>query len=350
MAIVDVLVSNVGSLFLFLFGIVAPLYLIFGAIGLTGFRDISRYEEAHTFYYKLNPLTKIIFTITITFVAATTGWYIDISLVLIVLATYLTLRRGVRKLLLGGALAFSSVVGLAWFYAVNTPYGLLIYAFTHQCLATGQIPAPLTTPWLSYFTPLWIWPTYYQYLGYQPVLTLQGLLYGLQVSTRAGAVLLTALILIMTSTPSAILRSLGKLKLPVVLLFALVVGMRTVPRIFDTLDTAVKVQFMRGYGVRANKGTRVFYLIGGVLTSIVPAMTFLFRGAKNTAISADTRAFRAYKERTFLKPFALTRADYVFLVFVALLIAVAVVANFTGLGRSIPYAAVGSGCGAVSTS
>jgi energy-coupling factor transport system permease protein len=341
-------VSNVGSLFLFLFGIVAPIYLIFGAIGLTGFRDISRYEEAHTFYYRLNPLTKIIFTITVTFVAATTGWYIDIALVLIVLATYLTLRRGVRKLLLGGALAFSSVVGLAWFYAVNTPYTLLIFAFYHQCITTP--PVPLSAPFLTYFTPLWTWPSYYQYLGYQPVLTLQGLQYGLQVSTRAGAVLLTALILIMTSTPSAILRSLGKLKLPVVLLFALVVGMRTVPRIFDSLDTAVKVQFMRGYGANANKGTRVFYLVGGVLTSIVPAMTFLFRGAKNTAISADTRAFRAYKERTFLKPFSLSRADYVFLGIVATLIVIAVVANFTGLGRSIPYAAVGSGCGAVSTS
>lgn len=338
---------NVGSFLLFLFGIVAPLYLIFGAIGLTGFRDISRYEESHTFYYRLNPLTKIIFTITVTFVAATTGWYIDISLALVILATYLTLRRGLRKMLLGSALVFSSVVGLAWFYALNTPYTLLIFAFYHQCITTP--PAPFSAPFLAFFTPLWTWPSYYQWLGYQPVLTLQGLLYGLQVSTRAGAVLITALILIMTSTPSAILRSLGKLKLPVVLLFALVVGMRTVPRIFDTLDTAVKVQFMRGYGVNSNRGTRVFYLIGGVLTSIVPAMTFLFRGAKNTAISADTRAFRAYKERTFLKPFTLSRADYVFFGIIAFLIVLAVVANVTGFGRSIPYAAVGSGCGAVST-
>jgi energy-coupling factor transport system permease protein len=338
----------VGSLALFLFGIVAPLYLIFGAIGLSGFRDISRYEDAHTFYYRLNPLTKIIFTITVTFVAATTGWYIDISMALIVLATYLTLKRGLRKMLLGSALAFSSVVGLAWYYALNTPYTLLIFAFYHQCLTTA--PPPLSAPFLSLFTPLWTWPSYYQYLGYQPVLTLQGLQYGLQVSTRAGLVLLTALILIMTSTPSAILRSLGKVKLPVVILFALVVGMRTVPRIFDSLDTAVKVQFMRGYGANSNKVTRVFYLVGGVLTSIVPAMTFLFRGAKNTAISADTRAFRAYKQRTYLKPFTLSRADYVLFGIIVGLIALAVVANITGFGRSIPYAAVGSNCGAVTTS
>jgi len=162
-------------------------------------------------------------------------------------------------------------------------------------------------------------------------------------------VLLTALILINTSTPSAILRSLSKLKIPVVLLFALVVGMRTVPRIFDTLDTAVKVQYMRGYGSHENKVTHVFYLLGGVFTSIVPAMTFLFRGAKNTAISADTRAFRAYKTRTFLKPFTLGRADYVLLGITVALIVLAVVSNVYGFGRSIPYVAVGSGCGATST-
>jgi len=107
---------------------------------------------------------------------------------------------------------------------------------------------------------------------------------------------------------------------------------------------------MRGYGANSNKVTRVFYLVGGVLTSIVPAMTFLFRGAKNTAISADTRAFRAYKQRTYLKPFTLGRADYVFIGIIVGLIALAVVANLTGFGRSIPYAAVGSNCGATTTS
>lgn len=279
-----------------------------------------------------------------TFVVATTGWLIDISIALTILATYLTLRRGLRKLALGSALVFASVVVIAWYYALNTPYTLLIFAFHNQCLTSIT-----SSQFNAYFTPLWTWPSYYTYLGYQPTLTLQGILYGLQISTRAAAVLITAFILIMTSTPSAILRSLGKLKVPVVLIFALVVGMRTVPRIWDSLDTAIKVQFMRGYGNRANRGTQVFYLLGGVFTSVVPAMTFLFRGAKNTAISADTRAFRAYKERTFLKPFVFGREDYIFWAIIAGLIVLAVLANLYGFGRSIPYAAVGSGCGATST-
>jgi energy-coupling factor transport system permease protein len=350
MALLDALWINVGSWFLFLFGLVTPLYLIFGYIGLTGFRDISRYEEHHTFYYRLNPLTKIIFTITVTFVVSICAWSVDLVIGVAILATYLTLKRGLRRLVLGSALVFASVVGLAWYYAAQTPYGLLMYVFYHICVTSvATTPQPPSAAWAALFTPVWTWASYFTILGYQPVLTTQGLLYGLQVSTRAGVVLISSLILIMTSTPSAILRTLGKLKLPVVLIFALVVGMRTVPRIFDTLDTAVKVQFMRGYGSGANKVTRVFYLFGGVLTSIVPAMTFLFRGARNTAISADTRAFRAYKERTFLRPFTFSIGDYVFFGIIAGLIALAVLSLAFGFARAIPFAAVGSSCGATST-
>ena len=78
-------------------------------------------------------------------------------------------------------------------------------------------------------------------------------------------------------------------------------------------------------------------------------MTFLFRGARNTAISADTRAFRAFKRRTFLKPFTFSKGDYAFFVLIAGLVALAVFANLYGFGRAIPYSAVGSSCGAVST-
>lgn len=341
---VDILISNIGSALLWAFGIAAPIYFIFGAIGLTGFRELSQYQEGHTFYYRLNPLTKIFFTITVTFVVATTGWYIDICIALLILVTYLTLVRGVRKLLLGAAYIFAATVVLAWYYALNTPYTLLVFAFYHQCF-TSLTPAQFT----AFFTPLWSWPSYYEILGVQPVLTLQGMLYGLQISTRAAAVLIAAFVLIMTSTPSSIMRSLAKLKLPVVMIFALVVGMRTVPRIFDTLDTAIKVQFMRGYAANANKATRVAYYIGGVFTSIVPAMTFLFRGARNMAISADTRAFRAYKKRTYLQSFTFSKTDILFWGIIAGLIVLAVLANVYGLGRAIPYAAVGSGCGATST-
>jgi energy-coupling factor transport system permease protein len=333
------LVVNFVSWFLFLFNVALPLYLLLGAIGLTGFREISSYQKHTTFYYRLNPISKVALAIVITFVVAFTVWWIDLAILLGSLLTYITLKNGGRKILVGGALAFSSTVGLMWWWATNTPYTLLDYALFHECVTKVTD--------ISNLGPIWAWPSYFTIIGYQPVLTLGGIFYGMQVATRASAVFIVALILIMTSTPSQILRALRKVKVPILIIFSLVVAMRTVPRIFDSLDTAVKVQFMRGYGSNAPSFLKVFYLAGAALSGIVPAMTFLFRGARNTAISADTRAFRAFKDRTYIRPVVFSRGDYIMFGIIAALIIMTVVANMYGFGRGIPYAAVGSTCGGV---
>ena len=101
---------------------------------------------------------------------------------------------------------------------------------------------------------------------------------------------------------------------------------------------------MRGYGSNAARPFRVFYMAGAALTGIIPAMAFLFRGARNTAISADTRAFMAFKDRTSLKPALFGRADRIMWGLIAALIVFALVANFEGFGRTIYYAALGSSC------
>ncbi|MEM0118765.1 MAG: energy-coupling factor transporter transmembrane component T [Nitrososphaerota archaeon] len=337
MSLLSVVLVNFFSWFLFLFNVALPLYLLLGAIGLTGFREISSYQKHTTFYYRLNPITKVALAVAITFVVAFTVWWIDLAILLAFLATYMTLKNGKRKILVGGAFAFSATVGLMWWWAANTPYTLLDYALFHECVTSVTD--------ISNLGPLWTWPSYFTVIGYQPVLTLGGIFYGLQVATRTATVFIVALILIMTSTPSQILRALRKLKLPILIIFSLVVAMRTVPRIFDSLDTAVKVQFMRGYGSDAPLFLRVFYLAGAALTGIVPAMTFLFRGARNTAISADTRAFRAYNDRTYLRPVVFSRGDYYMWILIAGFIVLAIVGNLYGFGRGIPYAAVGSTCG-----
>ena len=343
--ILTVLFANVGSLLLFLFGVVAPLYLLLGAIGLTGFREVSRYDKYDSFYYKLNPLTKISLAVILTFVVAVTVWWIDAIIMIAILASYITLKNGKRKLFIGGSLAFVAAVGLAWSIAVNTPYTLVELAFYHQCV-TSIDQATVA----RLFTPRWYWPAYYEIIGYQPVLTLQSLLYGLQISTRTATVLIAALVVIMTSTPSSIMKTFGKIRVPIQIVFSLVVAMRTVPRIFDALDTAVNVQFMRGYGYKGRGPLKVLYLAGAALTSIIPAMAFLFRGARNTAISADTRAFRAFNTRTSITSVTFSKADYVIWGVLVGLVLLAVFANIYGFGRGIPYSAVGSSCGSSFTS
>jgi energy-coupling factor transport system permease protein len=334
--------ENAFSVFLFLFGLAFPIIILLGLIGLTGLREVTRYEKNDSFYYKLSPITKIALVITITGVAAVTIWWVGLLLSLSTLATYLSLKEGRHKFALGAFICFSSTMGLLWTEAPIVPYTFLEYAIYGVCLNSVSN--------ISNLTPVWTWPqpTYHFFtlIGYQPVLTAEALYYGTQIAVRVLAPTVASLILIMTSTPSDVLRALRKVKMPVQIIFALVVAMRTVPRIFDALNIAVRVQFMRGYGVNASKPMKLFYMGGAALTGIVPAMTFLFRGARNTAISADTRAFRAYKDRTYLKPVTFSRADSIMWVIIAMLIVFAVVANLEGFGRSIYYAALGSSCGA----
>ena len=334
--------ENIFSVLLFLFGLAAPLVILLGVIGLTGLREVTRYEKNDSFYYRLNPITKIAMVITITAVAAVTIWWVGLVLSLGTLATYLSLKEGRRKFALGAFICFSSTMGLLWTEAPVVPYAFLEYAVYGVCITSVQnIPN---------LTPVWTWPqpadTFFTLIGYQPVLTAEALYYGVQIAVRVVAPTIASLVLIMTSTPSDVLRALRKVKMPVQIIFALVVAMRTVPRIFDALNTTVRVQFMRGYGANASRPLKLFYMAGAALTGIVPAMAFLFRGARNTAISADTRAFRAFKDRTYLKPVSFSTADRVMWLVIAMMIVFALVANYEGFGRTIYYAALGSSCGA----
>lgn len=314
-----VIFQNVVSWLLLLFGIGFPLFLIFKAIGLTGFGEITKFESHNTFYYKLNPLTLLIFAVVVSVVAAVTIWWIGLLLTLGLMASYLTLRNGRRKFMLGFYLTLVTIIGRAWSIAPYTP------------------PIILEEDGFKTFTTIWVWPSYFMFMGYEPHLTLQALIYGVQTSMRFTAVLLAGLLLILTSTPSKILRAFGKMGVPNAIIFGIVVAMRTLPRVFYSMDVTMKVQLMRGRGAGWGKRMQYFAYLSAGLSSLFPVMVFLMRGARNIALAADTRAFRAYPKRTYLNDVTFSKYDtYMAVIIVGLLIA-AVVANILGFGRGLPY-------------
>jgi energy-coupling factor transport system permease protein len=320
MEIISIVYVNAVSWFLALFGILLPILLIFRAIGLTGFQEVTRFERGRSFYYRLNPATKIALGLVVTTICAITIWWIGLIVTVLLLATYANLNNGKRKLALGLYLTFATAIGSMWTLAPYTPYSILDTAFHTTVLR-----------------PIWTWPSYFGIMGYQPNLTLQGIYYGFQVATRFTAVILSALILVMTSTPSEILRTLSKLKVPIPLTFALIVAMRTIPRVFDAISISFNVQLMRGLGANANSLTRVFYYIPGAIGAIIPVMVYLLRGAKNIAISADTRAFRAFPTRTYMYDISFSRSDYTMIGIMIAGLALSLIAILLGFGRTIGY-------------
>ncbi len=315
------IIDAIISWLIFLFGVAAPFYLILGVIGIGGFREITKYEVYNSFYYKLNPAIKILFSVVVMIIASMVIWWISALLAIVILLSYTSLRNGRRKAFIGSMFLLSVIIGTTWSYAPLTPPAILSIAFPHQ-----------TT-----FLDLWKWPSYFAIMGYQPYLTLQGLIYGVQISFRFAAVTIAALILVMTTTPSQILKALHKLRIPDPIVFSLMVAMKSVPMVFESLDTSVKLQMLRGLGSDRSKYLKpIFMLIAG-LSAIVPTIVHLMRGAKDIAISADTRGFRAYNRRTYFVDIPMTRTDYYMVGLFLAGIGVAGIMLALGFGRAIPY-------------
>ena len=320
MGLAGIIFVNIFSWLLISFGVGLPLLFVLKAIGLSGFKEITRFEKHESFYYRLNPVTKIAMSIIVMIISAAAIWWVGAILTAAIALSYLTLRDGKRKFLLAVYLTITIVVGVAWGYAPFTPPVVLAIA-----------------PHTHHFTTLWTWPSYFSYMGYVPGLTLQSVIYGLQISMRFTAISLASLLLVMRSTPSEILRSLNKFGVPIAFTFSIVVAMKTIPRIFEAMDAAIKIQFMRGLGSKSFRAFWSIYYLIAAMSSIVPVLVFILRGARNTAISADTRAFRAYDRMTYMKPISFSRADYCSFAVMLLIVVTTGIAIVSGFGRALPY-------------
>ncbi len=115
------------------------------------------------------------------------------------------------------------------------------------------------------------------------------------------------------------------------------VAMKSVPRVFQSMDASVKMQMLRGLGSGRGKFLKPIFLLVAGTSAIVPTIVHLMRGAKDIAISADTRGFRTYKHRTYFVDIPMTRTDYYVLVLFLAGVVVAGTMLALGFGRAIPY-------------
>ena len=313
------LIDQVVSWIIVFSGSLIPAAIIVFLIGLTGLKEITIYEEHNTFFYRLNPVTKFVFLIAIIVLVSTTIWWISAIFSLILLFSFLTLKDGVRRFFYASFLFVSTVLGGTWDAAPFLSYQTLQMAFPNQN-----------------FTAIWVFPSYFTVMGYDRVLTLQALLFAFQVSFRMAAPLLSSLLFVMTTGTAEIFRMFSKVKIPIPITFSVLVGVRTIPRIFELLDTSIKMQYIRGLGYGKPRFIQSLLIVEAIFLAIVPTIVYLFKGAKNMGISAATRGFMAYPKRTSLEEPEFTKLDYYFLVVIALIIIVAIIANILGFGRAIP--------------
>jgi energy-coupling factor transport system permease protein len=253
---------------LFFLGAVVPIYILFGLVGLSGLRTITRFELHDSFYYRLNPATKLAALFMVALSSSYAGIYLGFLATVVILASYATLAGGREKLKLGTLFTIAVVWGTVW-GSVSDRLSFIIQ-MESQGIAIDT----------SFFF---------------------GDLTRLIASVVAvSCVFLLALILVMTSTPSSVMRALRKIGMPNAITFSLIVGMRTVPVLLEAINSIAKVQLMRGFGTRGSRSLGPLYTLAAILYALIPALIYLLRGARNTAISTGTRAFGAYKNRTYV--------------------------------------------------
>ncbi|MCL5788464.1 MAG: energy-coupling factor transporter transmembrane protein EcfT [Candidatus Marsarchaeota archaeon] len=250
----------------FLAGEGISLYILFGVIGMGGLEELSRYEAGATFFYKLNPVTKMYIQLATTVVVYSAPPLLTSGLTVLMLVAFFTLSDGSRKYQLAFWLMILTFIASFWGMIDPFPRGGF-YGLSAYNLAFPS--ASLTL----------VGEAFYQ-------------------ASKTMLVLLASLIIVLTTTPSQVLRVLEKLKIPLFVTFSIIVAMRELPRLFRAMDTIMKVQFMRGFGSKSPAPLRPFYMLAAFLLGAVPVMVYVLRGAKTTAVAADTRAFRTYSRRT----------------------------------------------------
>lgn len=294
----NIVLQWVISIFLITMGPFLTVYLIWKVIGFRGYMSLFQFIGGDSFLYKIDPRIKILMAIIITTVSAITIWWISAIFLSAMLILYVFTVNAASKYRIVLPLTLATFLGTAWTEALFTNPSLLTELFGFD---TFILPFPVQ----------------FQIIGAYG-LSAQGFFYGLQIAFRASAAVASGFLLVFTSSPADILRSLEKSKVPIELGFALVVAVIAIPKILESAMTILDAMRVRGFdfGPAKSKNPRVvlskfFQQIRAVLMATASIIIWTLKGAENIAISADLRGFRASKTRTYYHELAFHRIDWI---------------------------------------
>jgi len=293
----NVVLAWLVAIFLITMGPVLTIYLIWKVIGFRGYMSLFQFVGGDSFLYRMDPRVKILMAIIITTVSAFTIWWISAIFLIAMLSLYAFTVNPSSKYRIVLPLTIATFLGTAWTEALFTNPSLLTELFGLD----------------EFIVPF---PVQFQIIGAYG-LSAQGFFYGLQIAFRAAAAIASGFLLVFTSSPADILRSLEKSKVPVELGFALVVAVIAIPKILESAMTILDAMRVRGFdfGPANSRDPRVllnkfFQQVKAVLMATASIIIWTLKSAQNIAVSADLRGFRANKYRTYYHELAFGQIDW----------------------------------------
>ena len=279
-------------------------YMLYKLIGLSGFRRLFSYLPKESFMHSLHPVTKLIMVISIT-----------------VSAALFTVNTVVDVFILAGLLLITLPF---WYLAKPTEdrVRLIIILILTQWLlvAWGQ----------SFLNPgftrgvgmhrIYIFPRMLHWMAYS--VTEEGFLYGFIQGIRIAASASAALLFITTTHPSEIIYGLRKFKFPIEITFMISVTLRSIPLLIEKSFIVLNAERARGLelfprGAKSLVGNikAVIKIFKALALAFFPILVESIRSARQLAIAATVKGFRAYKDRTYYKEIPFRKMDIIVAVF-----------------------------------
>lgn len=315
----EVIEAWILAIVLITMGPFLTIYLIWKIIGFRGYISLFQFVSGKSFLYKLDPRTKILLAIVLTTIGAITIWWISAIFLAVLLLLYLWTTDPVSKYRIVVPLTLATFIGTAWTEGMFTPPETLALLFGKD-------------------TFLILFPTAFQAIGAYGF-SIQGIFYGLQIAFRASTGIASGFLLVFTSSPSDILISLEKSKIPVEIGFGLIVGIVSIPKILESTITITDAARARGfdfyggtYSNIANLIRRYWEQIKLVILIVASVVIWTLKGAQNIAISADIRGFRAMPKRTYYNEPKIRRIDIIATILILAVFAIGIYLSGAGFG------------------
>jgi ABC-type cobalt transport system, permease component CbiQ and related transporters len=232
------------------------------------------YRDNHSLLNRLDPITKFVGVIALTFLAFGTYLYwaqIAIAVIIMALAT------------LGGRISLGDIWRATWYFAIASIGFFVVQSFS----LSG------TLPWFRLF-------------GHQFFLDTENFTFSL--AMRIYSIFLLSFIFVRTTNPRDMaVGSVQVLRVPYRIGYSLFIALRVIPLIEDQLKTVQAAQMVRG--VTADPGIRGW--IKNSMRYTVPVLVGVMRECNVMVYSMESRAFGAYPTRTFVDDVRMQRSGMI---------------------------------------
>ncbi len=311
--------SIVAGVFLLL--IVLPLvpgtvsYLLFKILGISGFRRLFSYEARDSPIHRLHPLTKLLTSSAIGVGVALTDSFLGLLIFLLLsLIIRIPANPSERKVRGLAILLISNVL------LIGRSQSFLNPAFSRVVTGTARG-----------LTVVYIFPKSLRWMT--EGITVEGFVYGAIQSIRVISALSAALRFISTTHPSEIVYGFKTLKFPIEVTFMIAVAIKSIPSILEKTSVVISAERARAMEIVPRSISRnIFKKIAATFKALVdallPVIIETLREARQMALAATIKGFRAYKQRTYYKEIEMSKTDIILTLAVLALFAFIIAAQF----------------------